>query len=154
DGLYNRWQTVAFGLFAIAAPILLWVILRLAIGISVNVSLAIAIAILFIIWRCRGVTITSWQASILSEAEVGFESARLEDLKHKRTEHIFCATDLCVAGPFFFSSGFGGRLLSMRHGCADGSKLRIVTAVRASSAFPPLIPPLVYRSSEAWAILD
>jgi hypothetical protein len=74
-------------------------------------------------------------------------TVRLEDIGETspNVDHVFCATDLNSGRPFFFSSAFGGRLMSRFYGRAEAPYVPLQTAVRASSAFPPAIPAIHYE---------
>ena len=77
---------------------------------------------------------------------------RERKLSVRPVDHVICATDLQFGGPFFFSTADGGRLFSKQQGYAEAPDLSIIKAVRASAAFPPLIPPVSIRIYTAWAV--
>jgi hypothetical protein len=49
------------------------------------------------------------------------------------------------ARPYFFSTAGGGRQYYELLGRADAHDVPLLTAIRASAAFPPLIPPIRYK---------
>jgi predicted acylesterase/phospholipase RssA len=64
----------------------------------------------------------------------------------RSVEHIFCATDITSAAPFYFSTWDGGYVYSPALGYSRLKNTRLehttlTTAVRASAAFPGGIPP-------------
>jgi predicted acylesterase/phospholipase RssA len=77
----------------------------------------------------------------------------LAHLSNRTIDHVFCATDLNRAVPFFFSTAKGGRLFSERYGQAPAPLMPIQVAVRSSAAFPPLIPPTKFKPLADWNML-
>jgi hypothetical protein len=68
-----------------------------------------------------------------------------------RTQHVFCATDLTHANPFYFVTRYGGDLRNIGFSTRRGhvkdlvtvatSKVTLQAAVRASAGFPGAFPP-------------
>jgi hypothetical protein len=67
-----------------------------------------------------------------------------------RTKHVFCATDLAGASPFYFVTRYGGDLCNIgfhTHGhrkdlvSVPGREVTLQAAVRASAGFPGVFPP-------------
>jgi predicted acylesterase/phospholipase RssA len=70
---------------------------------------------------------------------------RLEDIRSS-VRHVFCATDLNSAQAATFEAGAdGGPVVSTGMGIASAPRFRLAAAVRASAAFPGLLPPARLR---------
>jgi len=104
--------------------------------------------IVFLILQYR-----SWPVGSLIRSLIPPDQS-LRDLARCKVHHVFCATDLTFGRPFFLSSADGGRIFSEVYGIADGSKINLVKAVRASAAFPPLIPPIAVSPNSDWKYLQ
>jgi hypothetical protein len=108
----------------------------------------IVVAILYI----RSWPIGRWMGSTFFGKDCG--SVTLGALSSRAVDHVFCTTDLVFSRPFFFSTANGGRQVFERYGQANAPDVTLLTAVRASSAFPPLIPPIRYRTKQFWGVAD
>ncbi len=70
--------------------------------------------------------------------------ARLDDLGGTdwTVEHVFSATDLSDHGSIFFlTNAIQPQVCSLRRGYLDGRDVRFTTALRATTALPPVLPP-------------
>ena len=111
-------------------------------------ALGVLVIFLSVVLTTRGWVIDRWMAAVYFPpfGESG-KTLRLEDISNKspNIDHVFCATDLNSGRPFFFSSAFRGRLFSRFYGRSEAPYVPLQTAVRASSAFPPAIPPIYFE---------
>jgi predicted acylesterase/phospholipase RssA len=67
-------------------------------------------------------------------------AAKLGEVK-STVRHVFCATDLNSAEPATFVVGNNEALLVTTMGTVDAAQFRLERSVRASAAFPGLVPP-------------
>ena len=169
NGLLQTWQTKAWaatvGFIALALLILLslltfffigsWlVVMGWARALALPAALmpfallgAIGLSIvLAYLLHWRSWPIEKWMATILPPNKT---LGALSDLP---VDHVFCATDLTFGQPFFFSTADGGRLFSEAYGYGYAPDVRVLKAVRASAAFPPLIPPVSLPIHTEWAV--
>jgi Patatin-like phospholipase len=115
----------------------------------------ILLIIISIVLALRGWVIGRWMATVHFPRRTPNPTdpdttTRLRHLNHMspHIDHVFCATDLCSGRPFYFSTAFFGRQISVVHGRAEAKSVPVQIAVRASSAFPPAIPAIRYEPSE------
>lgn len=124
-------------------PALVWLILAGLLGWSspleppAAASLILAFGSLLLL---RG-TIVAWLLGRAFFLDPQGRPSRLGSLRNKTVGHVLCATDLAAAAPFYFLCGNAWAVYSPRYGFARAGDMKLRTAVRASAAFPFLIPP-------------
>jgi len=91
---------------------------------------------------CREYVVRWW---ISRTFFMGRSSQTLGSVSGRTVDHVFCATDLSVGSPFFFSTKGNGRVFSETYGRGDGKDVRLAFAVATSAALPPLIPPMAFK---------
>jgi predicted acylesterase/phospholipase RssA len=162
-GLVPLWPTIVIltlGIGGVSAAVgaLVYGLLRffgVASPQSTNAGIIAGAGSLFALWLCRGHVFEWYLYRRLYRAPSTRGPARFSDLAEGRTEHVVCATDVPTGQPFYFTSRDGGRFSLRRKPIAqdyEGSwtmrccnGLRVATAVRASGALPPLIPPKLLK---------
>ena len=157
-GLNNSIYSYAFGavLFCLALPLIAGLYLAFttsdtgtsffAIGLIVVSVVVIGMAVPRFSWA-----ISAWMGHTFLQNDDGIE--RIGQLSKRRVDHVFCATDLNRGFPYFFSTAVEGRQFSRVYGLTGAQDVPIVTAVQASAAFPPIIPPVYHKPPELWAWL-
>jgi predicted acylesterase/phospholipase RssA len=108
--------------------------------------------LLFALAYARGAVITTWMKRTFFPN--GLDKLTLGDIARHSVDHVFCATDLNEGQPLFFSSASGGRVFSQIHGVARQPQVPGLAAVRASAAFPPAIPPILFKPNAEWTSLQ
>lgn len=113
--------------------------------VDLPMLLAVLSAIPVVI-RLRGQVVTAWLARVYAPSS---RYRMVGDLGDRDVEHVFTATDLCTGTPFFMSSrsfaASNGQTFSQVWGLRQGRTVPLYKAVRASAAFPPLIPAVRLR---------
>jgi predicted acylesterase/phospholipase RssA len=110
---------------------------------------------LFALWLCRGHVFEWHLYRRLFRAPSTRGPARFSHLANGGTEHVVCATDVPTGQPFYFTSRDGGSFRLRREQIYQDheglwttrccKRLSVATAVRASGALPPLIPPKLLK---------
>lgn len=118
-----------------------WPLSRGDLPVLVATVLAAAVVI-----QARGHVVTRWLARNYCRSA---QYQRIGDLADRTVDHVIAATDLCTGEPFCMSGRSKGRTFSPTWGLRPGRSVRLSTAVRASTALPPLMPP-VRLKLESW----
>jgi hypothetical protein len=153
QGLYRRKETIAYFVatslvgLALAINVVVWLLTQFSIISGVdNAALylvgTIEILCLVLLLYCRGWLIDRWMQSTFIGRKRRLTLGALSD---RVVDHVFCATELRRARPYFFSTAGGGRQFSEVLGRANAHDVPLLTAIRASAAFPPLVPPIRYK---------
>lgn len=108
--------------------------------------------LLLLLGYLRSWPIAKWLQSVLLKEST--RPSTISELTCRSVDHVFCATDLKFGLPYFFSTAEGGRQFSPIIGRASAANVSLTMATRASAAFPPLIPPVLYRPNQTWVHLD
>jgi len=111
-----------------------------------------AAMLLLVLMFARGAVITMWMKRTFFPERL--DKLTLGDMARRSVDHVFCATDLNEGQPLFFSSADGGRVFSQIHGVVRQPRVPVLAAVRASAAFPPFIPPMLFKPNAEWTSLQ
>ncbi|MEH2530790.1 putative acylesterase/phospholipase RssA [Bradyrhizobium sp. AZCC 1588] len=147
-GLLNARPTWIY-IVAILATVAL--LLYLTVLHFLSVPWVVTAIMLLLLLYGRGVVITAWMKRTFFPD--GLDKLTLGDIAGHSVDHVFCSTDLNEGQPVFFSTASGGRTYSESYGIVNQPQVPVLAAVRASAAFPPLIPPILFKPNAEWTSL-
>lgn len=134
--------------FVLAVGALTWTVWAALGRLDVSTGTAWILYLLVLIFTLLAVApffIALWIRRLCDSATGG---AKLDALCGSawHIEHIFVATDLSDFGSFFFvTNGIHPIMVSMRQGLFDARHISFTQALRATTAFPPVVHPAKFR---------